>query len=283
MRHTGARPPILNGDGAESERCGSRGLPAWAARSNRLGKSWLLSICLSALPSPGTAQDAALAFSLASLYGSPEFYSSLVQKAGQPTLAAGQRSLLGAPLRPTAPAKLRAELRYRASDGISATLRQQLAQRLCALEPAQASEVRRALASDWLWQSFDRTLAEYGYSGRNLADVMSAYYVSGWEVVNGAQVPPRFFHAAHSRIAWSLRRSPEIMFMTGIEKQRAAEALGILTSAMRSGAEDLSRQGDRVRLAALQDLVYRSFLQQGVDFRQLTLDRTGFVPRAASP
>ena len=122
-------------------------------------------------------------------------------------------------------------------------------------------------------------LAGSGYNSRNIADVLASYYVSAWEIVNSRSATPSDSRAARDRIAWSLKRSPEIMFMSDAEKQRSAESLGIITAVSSTGSRALLQRNDAVNYARLQQQVNQSFLQQGIDMKQLSLGRYGFIAR----
>lgn len=222
---------------------------------------------------------------LSALYSSPAFQQTLIQKIGRSTLAAGQRSLLGASAPPSAsevrvylPDTLSADLDYQATAGISKTLREQLALRVTRADPSQGNEVRNALGTDWIWQRFDTLLAGIGYSSRNLADVMASYYVGSWEIVNQSTVQPRMFRAVRDQLAASLRHSPEILLMSNAEKQRTSEALGILITVAGNGSQALLQKGDQIGFLAMQAAVHQSLLEQGIDLKRLTLTRRGFVP-----
>nr|WP_299689060.1 DUF6683 family protein [Hydrocarboniphaga sp.] len=222
---------------------------------------------------------------LSVLYASPAFQQSVMQKVGKPTLAAGQRSVLGASAPPSSaavriymPETVSADLDYQAQEGISRTLREQLARRVVNADPQQEPEVRTALASGWIWQQFDALLSGIGYSSRNLADVMASYYVGSWEIVNHTVVPPNYFRAVRNQLARSLRHSPEIILMSDAEKQRTSEALGILTTVAGNGSQELLKKGDQIGYLAMQSAVYESLLLQGIDLKHLTLTYLGFQP-----
>lgn len=244
----------------------------------------IVSALLATLSLPGLAQDAD-AGELSALYSSPAFQQSVLQKVGKPTLAAGQRSVLGdsAPPSPAAvrvsmAETFRADLNYQAQEGISRTLREQLALRVVDAEPEQAPEVRSALASGWIWQQFDALLSGIGYSSRNLADVMASYYVGAWEIVHHSVAAPRHFRAARDQLARSLTQCPEIILMTDAEKQRTSEALGILTAVAGNGSQALLQKDDQIGYLAMQNAVYESLLAQGIDLKRLSLGYRGFQP-----
>jgi hypothetical protein len=244
----------------------------------------IVSLFLASLSAPGFAQQADPA-ELSSLYASPTFQQSVLQKVGRSTLAAGQRSLLGdsAPPSPAAirvsfPDNLSADLDYQPQEGISRTLREQLATRVADAEPEQETEVRSALASGWIWRQFESLLSGIGYSSRNLADVMASYYVGAWEIVNRSVAKPAHFRAAREQIATALTHSPEIILMTDPEKQRSSEALGILTTVASSGSQALLLKGDQIGYLAMQTAIYESMLEQGIDLKRLSLGYRGFQP-----
>lgn len=231
---------------------------------------------------PCRAQDAS---PLSALYLSQDFYGSLIQNVGAPTLAAGQRSVLGreGPAPKTTMRRdgitetMTANLDYRPSPGISRTLREQISVNVAASDPVQTTQIRTVFSTDWTWRTFDRLLSQAGYNARNLADVMAAYYVSAWEIVHGAIAGRTDTQAARERIAGSLKHSPEIMFMSDAEKQRSAETFGILTTVSSAGSRSLIEYNDANGYATLQQQVHQAFLWQGIDLRRLNLSRDGFV------
>jgi hypothetical protein len=244
----------------------------------------IVSLTLATLSLPGFAQEADPA-ELSSLYSSPAFQQSLLQKVGKPTLAAGQRSVLGdsAPPSPAAirvelPESLTADLHYHAQEGISRTMREQLANRVADADPQQEPEVRSALASGWIWRQFEALLSGLGFSGRNLADVMASYYVGSWQIVHRTIAPPESFRAVRDQLAQSLEHSPEIILMSDAEKQRSSEALGILTTVASNGSAALLQKGDQIGYLAMQSAVYDALLEQGIDLKRLSLGNRGFQP-----
>ena len=242
----------------------------------------LLLITAAMFAAPCQALDAS---NLSSLYLSSDFYSGLMQQVSKPTLAAGQRSVLGkigppalTTMRDGMTETLTANLNYQALDGISRTLRQQIATKVARSDPGQAPQIRSALATDSILQQFNQVMGNAGYDVRNIADVMASYYLAGWEIVNQKIAQPYYANAARAQLVWSLKRSPEIMFLSDAEKQRSAEALGILTTVAKLGSELLAQQNDPIGAITLQEMVYQSFLNQGVDLKRLSLGRNGFAP-----
>jgi hypothetical protein len=231
---------------------------------------------------PARAQDSS---PLSALYLSSDFYGCLVQNVGRPTLIAGQRSVLGRSGPPPKTTTRRdgvtetliANLDYRPSSGISRTLREQISLNVSAADPQQMSQIRSVFSTDWMWQRFDSLLRQAGYNARNLADVMAAYYVSAWEIVHGATADRDDSEAARERIAQSLKHSPEIMFMSDAEKQRSAEAFGMLTTVATAGSRSMLHEQDAVGYATLQQQIRQAFLWQGIDMGRLNLTPEGFV------
>ncbi len=205
-------------------------------------------------------------------------------KVGRPVLAAGQRSVLGSA--PTLQVRTGsnelspplAQLQYQASDSISHTLHEQIAGRMMAYDPAQAAPIQTLLVSGEVWRDFDGLLSRLGLSSRNIADVMTSYYVGSWEVVNQTVASAAFWLGARKQIAASLSRSPEILLMSDSEKQRSSETLGIVTAVTSSAWQAMQVQGDQIGLLALQSSVHQSLLQQGIDMKRLKLSQRGFAP-----
>lgn len=223
----------------------------------------------------------------AALYLSASCQRDLLEKVGRQMLAAGQRGVLGNSAPPSASTVqamglapvASAQLFYMANDSISRTLHEQIAGRMMRYDPKQAPRIQSLMLSGAIWRDYDALLNRLGYSGRNVADVLTSYYIGSWEIVNQSVVTPDRWRAVRNQIARSLSRSPEIMLMSDIEKQRSSETLGIVTAVTNANRQSLTIQGDQIGLLALQSAVHESLLAQGIDLKRLFVTARGFSQR----
>lgn len=229
---------------------------------------------------PAFAQD------LSSIYSSSVFQQGVIGM-GKPTLEAGQKAYTSsasqnAKNNSSARISLNAMtkvLQYKSSSTISQSVRTDLRTHLIRTNssPGFQAEITKALSTDAIWQEFDRLLTSYGYSSRNLADVMAAYYVCGWEIVHKQEIQPQQFRAIRNQLAVTMANSPDIRRLSDAEKQRTAEAMGIMTAIAGAGSQELLKQRNQQGFAELQQAVYQSFSKQGIDLKQLKLTDDGFV------
>lgn len=147
-------------------------------------------------------------------------------------------------------------------------------------DPGGRSRIRESVASDDIWREFDRLLGFAGYSGRNLADVTTGFYVIVWQVVSDGHAIDHLsgVRIVRDAIAQALLADPDIAAMPDADKQRAAVVMAYMAIAAAAHARDLRRAGDTAGLARLRDEVRRSVERgQGVDLAALQLTNLGFV------
>ena len=138
-----------------------------------------------------------------------------------------------------------------------------------------------AIRSGKLMGEFDRLLRRYGYSPQNLGDVLAAYLVICWEIVNEADSndEPSGQRAVRRQLAGALASVPSIAKMSDAQKQARAERTAYMTMVAGSAYQDLKRSGQRERIAELQRSVRAEMLKSGVDLRTLDLTSGGLIKR----
>lgn len=138
-----------------------------------------------------------------------------------------------------------------------------------------------AIRSGKLMGEFDRLLRRYGYSPQNLGDVLAAYLVICWEIVNEADSndEPSGQRAVRRQLAGALASVPSIAKLSDAQKQARAEQTAYMTMVAGSAYQDLKRSGQRERIAELQRSVRAEMLKSGVDLRTLDLTSGGLIKR----
>ncbi|MGO1002572.1 hypothetical protein [Lysobacter sp. CA196] len=135
-----------------------------------------------------------------------------------------------------------------------------------------------ALQSGRLQAQFQRRLAEHGYSSRNLGDVINAFMIDGWTVVNdGARSDHgAAFAVLRQRLSDSLARGEPMTTMERSRMQEAAELYGLVATLAAAAWQNASSPAER---ASLRDGVNAIGHGIGIDFRRVALTDRGFAPR----
>ena len=204
-----------------------------------------------------------------------ELFSTPRPKSGSKFLGLGASSTLS----PEVQRQVGQIATYSPSSSVSRQLRGELADHLAKRNPSQAADMRNALADDTIWREFSRLIGSFGYSNTNLVDVMTAYYVINWEVVNGQDASNNSsgIKAVHDQLAAAMAGNPQIARLSNTDKQRAAEAMGYMAGVAGGAKNELVRNGDRNGLSQLRNAVHQAVLQQGIDLKRLKLTSQGFV------
>lgn len=195
-------------------------------------------------------------------------------------LQSALESALSRPAPAQAPADAVRTLDFERDAAVSARERGAFAAHL-ATQPDGGGAVAEAVRSGKLMDEFDRLLQRYGYSPRNLGDVLGAYLVICWEIVSESDSndEPAGQRAVRRQLAGPLASVPAIARMSDAQKQGQAERTAYLTMVAASAYQELKRGGDPARLADLQRNVHASLLQSGIDLERLVLTEDGLVAR----
>ena len=164
---------------------------------------------------------------------------------------------------------------------VTEQVRQHLLQQLLASQPEQAPKLRAALQLDWL-QGFAQVFGEpYGLDASNLADVLTAYTVSLWAMVNQQ---PRMGRQAVQQVREHMRHAlaeqPQLQQLGRQERQRMADTLvysATLLSVQRWWW--LTHQQDATLTAAAQHYHQMALDNLQLDLTALALTERGLVPK----
>lgn len=148
-------------------------------------------------------------------------------------------------------------------------------------QPGGAGRMEKAIRSGKLLGEFDRLLSRYHHSPDNLGDVLAAYLIMSWEIVNdrdSTQVPAGQ-RAVRRQLIAPLAALPRYAAMSDAQKQAQAERTAYMTMIAATAYQSLKRGGDRAQLAWLQRSVRDSLMASGIDLRRLQLTDGGLVAR----
>jgi len=170
-------------------------------------------------------------------------------------------------------------LDYRPDVAVTRSVNARFAEALGQAMPDKRDQIAAEMDSGTLQTQFSNLLASYGYSSRNVADVMTAYLVIAWEVVHNedATRSPNGIGSVHRSMQKSLAHSASMRRLTDAQKQELAETLGNLTMLAAIAKNTLVQRGDSAGLATLQDGVRTTTQKFGIDLKSVQLTDEGFT------
>lgn len=169
-------------------------------------------------------------------------------------------------------------LSFRHDPEVSARVRQSVLDHMAGQPDGPALD---AVRSGKLLDAFDRLLRQYAYSPDNLGDVLAAYLIISWEIVNDRDSTKvrAGLKAVRRQLIVPLAKLPKYMSMSDAEKQSQAERTAYMTMIAVGASESLKQAGDATRLQALQKSVRAGALESGIDLEKLELTDGGLVIR----
>ena len=208
----------------------------------------------------------------------------LVQAARLPSLADATLGLgqeASGTVRVWPPVRPQLVLQVNRDPRVTEQVRQHLLQQLLSSHPEQAPQLRAALRLDWL-QGFSQVFGEpYGLDANNLADVLTAYTLSLWAMVNRQpRVSPAAVLQVRTLMRQALAEQPQLQQLPRQERQRMADTLvysATLLSVQRWWW--LTHQQDATLAAAAQHYHQMALENLQLDLTALTLTERGLVPK----
>ena len=171
-------------------------------------------------------------------------------------------------------------LRFQSSTAVSQRVRNAFIEALQKANPQSAGEIKYNLQQQDVIGDFARDMAPYGLRADDLADTMTAYWLTMWIIANQEQIPPvNQVQAVQNQVRTVMLQNPNLVQATEATRQEIAEvtiyetmiALGLLANA--------NRASDRGKLQQLADSAYQNMLKKGIDLRDMELTPSGFTLR----
>ena len=146
-------------------------------------------------------------------------------------------------------------------------------------DPSKSAHIARVLDGQDVLSDFDRDLQPYGFKSNNIADAMSAYWLTMWIVANNRAVPGAArLAAARRQITLNMLENSMLAKATLIERQEITEGLIYETMFALGQRADAERRKDRRRERELAQITQTNMLKHGVDLQGLRLTtEDGFV------
>ena len=175
-------------------------------------------------------------------------------------------------------AQSRETLSFAPDPGVSKRVKSEFTQAVMRADPAKAAHIKRVMANQDVLADFDRDMAPYDLKSNNVADAMTAYWITMWMIANQKAIPTRKrVEAAHRQIAANLLANDMYEKASLEQRQEMTEGLIYETMFALGQRADVERRRDYARQRELATATQANMLKNGVDLQSLRLTRTGFA------
>jgi hypothetical protein len=172
-------------------------------------------------------------------------------------------------------------LRFRASDAVSATVRQRMIQQLAHGE--QADAIRTQIESGDLMRQFSAQMRKQGWSTRDLGDMYALAYLQLWLVANDQRsIRTEVDRAVRKDLRRQLALDRRAGGASDARQQETAEWLGSWTVVLAGSINHLRTLGDPARVEDFRDRARKLIRAPdllGVDLTKIRLTRRGIERR----
>ncbi|MFK7888068.1 MAG: DUF6683 family protein [Gammaproteobacteria bacterium] len=145
-------------------------------------------------------------------------------------------------------------------------------------DPAKSDHIARVLDAQDVLADFDRDMAPYGFRSNNVADAMSAYWITMWMIANQKAIPTRKRVAAvHQQVTRNMLTNQMLAKATLEQRQEMAEGLVYETMFALGQRADVERRRDYTRQRELARVAHKNVLRNGIDLKNLRMTSSGFV------
>lgn len=166
--------------------------------------------------------------------------------------------------------------------GATRAARERLATALAAVQPATSrATILRELNSGVVQAEFARQLRAARMTPHDMADVMTGFLVTTWEVASGKDAVPQVlgYNALRNALRAEMAADPAWKALSSAQKQDAAETMTVLAMLALATRESLALHKDQARQeqlrAGVRDAVQAVY---GVDLSSVEFTQAGFIP-----
>lgn len=207
--------------------------------------------------------------------------AAVAQSAGAPSKATAE-ALASALSRPApAAAGQGGQLPFRRDPAVAERERKAMLARIES-QGGGGSGLARSVESGRMLKTFDGLLRRNGYSPDDLGDVLSAYLVLAWEVVNDADATAQRegMRAVRRQVGPALAALPQFSGLDDAARQARAQNTAYMAMVATLNRQAFKAAGDDARLATLQREVGEQIRgSTGLDLREYRLGPGGLAPR----
>ena len=171
-------------------------------------------------------------------------------------------------------------LRFQPSAAVSQRILNNLIKALQKANPQSAAEIERKLQQQDVIADFSRDMAPYGLRADDVADTMTAYWLTMWIIANQEAIPSvSKVQAVQNQVRTVMLQNPYVIQATATKRQEMAEAMIYETMIALGLLNNATRTGDSEQLQLLADSAYQNMLKQNIDLRDMQLTPSGFTRR----
>ena len=171
-------------------------------------------------------------------------------------------------------------LRFQPSVAVSQQVRDELIKALQKANPQSSVEIERKLKQQDVIGDFARDMAPYGLRADDVADTMTAYWLTMWIIANQEPIPSvAKVRAVQNQVRAVMLQNPNVIQATATKRQQMAEVMIYETMIALGLLNNATRAGDLGQLQRLADSAYQNMLKQDVDLRDMQLTSSGFARR----
>ncbi len=169
------------------------------------------------------------------------------------------------------------QLTYSPSPAVSKRVKQEFKVAVQRANPEKAAHIENVLANQDVISDFNRDMSPYSLRSTNIADTMTAYWITLWMIANKADVPaPQRVAAVKGQMMDTLATNQMVRQASEVQRQEIAEGMvyeTMLALGMRANA---NRTGNKREIQTIADDAQKNMLKLGVDLRRLKLTAAGF-------
>lgn len=144
-------------------------------------------------------------------------------------------------------------------------------------DPTKADHIANVMASQDVLSDFNRDMGPYRLRSTNIADAMTAYWVTMWMIANQEAIPaPERVAAARRQVTTNMMSNPMLAKATIEQRQEMAEGLVYETMFALGQRADAERRRDRTKQRDMAQSTQANLLKNGVDLQGLQLTDRGF-------
>lgn len=171
-----------------------------------------------------------------------------------------------------------AALRFTRSELLSQQIQSEFLQRLAS--EGTANSYKAMFTDNRLRNEFDQLLSGYGFSSKNIGDVLAAELIIHWQIIHDQNFSDtRGMNAVKSAVADALLQGNALGKATGQEKQRMAESYGYQSMVAMKLYQQLKNAGNKEGLQKLSNTLAEGMKNTGIDLRIMQLTSRGFVKK----
>lgn len=166
------------------------------------------------------------------------------------------------------------------------TARERLAAALSEVQPSTSrATILRELNSGVIQAEFTRRLREARMTPHDMADVMTGFLITVWQVTakEGTTPHPLGYNALRNALRAEMAADPEWKALSSAQKQEAAETMMVLAMLALAARESLVLHKDAARQeqlrAGVRDAVQAYY---GVDLSSVQFTQDGFIPTSVN-